>query len=234
MWDSRISANGWSFESAVQLVERENESSLSSTAPRLDLASLIEAKVSEGNTQASGRGLVPPEKAERDTLKIRAGENEAEANSLSDDRDREEEAKAANYFEQTQVSPTDDVAVFAQLTLSRPILRGIASIGYVQPTPIQSAVIPVALAGRDVCASAVTGSGKTAAFLLPVLERLLYRGGSCTKALILTPTRELAAQCYAMVQTLAQHTKLQSTLVVGGSKNVKAQVSEQQFPHFDR
>jgi len=105
-------------------------------------------------------------------------------------------------------------------------LKGIAAMGFVQPTPIQAAVIPLALAGKDVCASAVTGSGKTAAFLLPLLERLLYHATSSSQAVILTPTRELAAQCLGMMTTLAQFTKLQATLIVGGAKNVNAQAAE--------
>jgi ATP-dependent RNA helicase DDX27 len=65
--------------------------------------------------------------------------------------------------------------MFSQLNLSRSLLRAVEACGYVTPTPVQAQVIPFALAGRDVCASAVTGSGKTAAFVLPFLERLLYR-----------------------------------------------------------
>ena len=68
------------------------------------------------------------------------------------------------------------------------------------PTPVQAAVIPLALAGRDVCASAVTGSGKTAAFVLPFLERLLFRRKdvAAIRVLIITPTRELATQIYTV------------------------------------
>lgn len=64
---------------------------------------------------------------------------------------------------------------FADLHLSRPLLKACQALGYTHPTPIQAACIPLALAGRDICGSAVTGSGKTAAFTLPVLERLLHR-----------------------------------------------------------
>ena len=104
-------------------------------------------------------------------------------------------------------------------------------MGFVQPTPVQSSVIPVALAGRDVCASAVTGSGKTAAFLLPLMERLLHRASSTgrnasTKAVILAPTRELAAQCMAFGSTIAQFTKLRLCLITGGSKNTASQQAE--------
>jgi ATP-dependent RNA helicase DDX27 len=164
---------------------------------------------------------------ETDTLKTRTGQEDQESDS--DDmngEDREEAAKAAAFFDSHHpIAANDDAMVFAQLTLSRPLLRGVAAMGFVRPTPIQSSVIPVALAGRDVCASAVTGSGKTAAFVLPILERLAQRAlGSGIKCLILTPTRELAAQCLGMITTLAQYTSIRATLVVGGAKNVKAQV----------
>ena len=114
-------------------------------------------------------------------------------------------------------------------------------MGFVTPTPIQASVLPVAMAGRDVCASAVTGSGKTAAFLLPVMERILQRGGgrttmgglnakrkasalAATRALVLTPTRELAAQCVSMMTAMAKFTDLRAALIVGGAKNVMSQV----------
>ncbi|EED95637.1 predicted protein, partial [Thalassiosira pseudonana CCMP1335] len=132
---------------------------------------------------------------------------------------------------------------FSQLGLSRPLLRGVASMGFVTPTPIQASVLPVAMAGRDVCASAVTGSGKTAAFLLPVMERILQRGGgrttmgglnakrkasalAATRALVLTPTRELAAQCVSMMTAMAKFTDLRAALIVGGAKNVMSQAAE--------
>jgi ATP-dependent RNA helicase DDX27 len=143
------------------------------------------------------------------------------------DSDKEEIAKAAAFFDDKPTSQQgEEIAVFAQLTLSRPLLRGVAAMGFVKPTPIQAQVIPLALAGRDICASAVTGSGKTAAFLLPILERLLHRYSGRTKAIILTPTRELAAQCLGMMATLAQFTDLRACLIVGGAKNVQAQAAE--------
>jgi len=161
---------------------------------------------------------------------------------------RIEAAKADKYFESTmgkadKGSDGEDVEVFVQLNLSRPLLRGVASMGFVKPTPIQARVIPVALCGRDVCASAVTGSGKTAAFLLPIMERILQRGGgrvqmqtssnrskaqgmAAIKGLIMTPTRELAAQCLGMMTAMAKFTSLRATLIVGGAKNVAAQATE--------
>ncbi|KAH0455977.1 hypothetical protein IEQ34_016009 [Dendrobium chrysotoxum] len=85
---------------------------------------------------------------------------------------------------------------FLELNLSRPLLKACEALGYHKPTPIQAACIPLALTGRDICGSALTGSGKTAAFALPVLERLLFRPKHihAIRVLILTPARELAVQ----------------------------------------
>eukprot|EP00252_Welwitschia_mirabilis_P008114 TRINITY_DN19832_c0_g1_i1.p1 TRINITY_DN19832_c0_g1~~TRINITY_DN19832_c0_g1_i1.p1 ORF type:complete len:769 (-),score=195.09 TRINITY_DN19832_c0_g1_i1:1104-3410(-) len=107
---------------------------------------------------------------------------------------------------------------FAELNLSRPLLRACEALGYQKPTPIQAACIPLALTGRDICGSAITGSGKTAAFGLPVLERLLFRPKRfpATRVLILTPTRELAVQIHSMLKKLAQFTDIRCCLVVGG------------------
>jgi ATP-dependent RNA helicase DDX27 len=85
---------------------------------------------------------------------------------------------------------------FPSLHLSRPLLRAVTAAGYDKPTQIQRMVIPVAMEGRDVCAAARTGSGKTAAFVLPILERLMHRSrrSVASRVLILLPTRELATQ----------------------------------------
>lgn len=109
-----------------------------------------------------------------------------------------------SYFDSvlnTKLAPGGEARMFTELSLSRPLLRGIEAAGYTTPTPVQSGVIPLALAGRDVCASAATGSGKTAAFLLPCLERLQYRqrGAAAIRVLVVTPTRELAMQIYSVL-----------------------------------
>ncbi|GFP95250.1 dead-box ATP-dependent RNA helicase 28 [Phtheirospermum japonicum] len=108
---------------------------------------------------------------------------------------------------------------FLDFNLSRPLLRACEALGYSKPTPIQAACIPLALSGRDICGSAITGSGKTAAFALPILERLFYRlkNRPAIRVLILTPTRELAVQIHSMIGKLAQFmTNLRCCLVVGG------------------
>jgi ATP-dependent RNA helicase DDX27 len=107
---------------------------------------------------------------------------------------------------------------FQDMSLSRPILKGLSSIGFNEPTPIQQKTIPVALLGKDVVGGAVTGSGKTAAFMIPILERLLYRPKkiSTTRVAILMPTRELAVQCYNVAKKLASYTDITFAQIVGG------------------
>jgi ATP-dependent RNA helicase DDX27 len=105
-----------------------------------------------------------------------------------------------------------------ELALSRPLLRAVKDLGFTNPTPIQAEAIPLALQGRDICGAAVTGSGKTAAFILPVLERLVYRPRrvAATRVLVITPTRELAVQIHAMTSGLGRHTDVRVAMAVGG------------------
>lgn len=105
---------------------------------------------------------------------------------------------------------------FASFELHPDLLRGVADLGWSIPTSIQADAIPQALAGRDVLACAATGSGKTAAFLLPVMHRLLDRPRGTTRVLVLTPTRELAAQIAESLEALARHTPLTGAAVFGG------------------
>ena len=105
---------------------------------------------------------------------------------------------------------------FTSLHLHPDLLRGIRELGFARPTPIQSEAIPPALAGRDLLACAMTGSGKTAAFLLPILHKLIDRPRRTTRALVLTPTRELAAQILEDMNALAVHTPLTGAAVYGG------------------
>ena len=104
---------------------------------------------------------------------------------------------------------------FAQLGLSQPVLEGIKAMGYVEPTPIQLRAIPIIMAGHDIIGSAQTGTGKTAAFALPILTKLAH-GQNRTRALILEPTRELAAQVETAIRDFARFTKLRVAVVFGG------------------
>jgi ATP-dependent RNA helicase RhlE len=105
---------------------------------------------------------------------------------------------------------------FQDFKLSPSLLRGIADLGFTHPTPIQVQAIPPGMEGRDLIAAAMTGSGKTAAFLLPILHRLLERPRGTTRALVLSPTRELAAQILTEFEGLARHTALRGAAVFGG------------------
>ena len=105
---------------------------------------------------------------------------------------------------------------FKSVDLHPKLLRGIADMGFTKPTPIQRDAIPPALEGRDLLACAMTGSGKTAAFLLPILQRLMGQKRGTTRALVLTPTRELAAQIVEHFEALARHTPLRAAAVYGG------------------
>jgi len=112
---------------------------------------------------------------------------------------------------------------FAELGLSPEVLKAVEELGYASPTPIQAAAIPVVLSGRDILAAAQTGTGKTAAFTLPLLSRLRVHANNSAspamhpvRALILTPTRELADQVSASVSQYNKYLPLRSTVVFGG------------------
>ncbi|TAN52903.1 MAG: DEAD/DEAH box helicase [Methylococcaceae bacterium] len=110
---------------------------------------------------------------------------------------------------------------FTQLGLSAELLRAVSEEGYSKPTPIQQQAIPVVLEGRDILAGAQTGTGKTASFTLPTLQRLMetpINSGRqrVVRALVLTPTRELAAQVHDSVRTYGRHLPLRSAVIFGG------------------
>ncbi len=110
----------------------------------------------------------------------------------------------------------DNPLAFTTLELHASLLRGVEDLGYTRPTPIQTQAIPPALEGRDLLACAATGSGKTAAFLLPILHKLMDLPRGTTRALVLAPTRELALQIVADAGDLAKHTVLKAAAVHGG------------------
>jgi len=105
---------------------------------------------------------------------------------------------------------------FSHFGLHSGLLRGVRELGFTRPTPVQQETIPAAMHGRDVLACAMTGSGKTAAFVLPILHRLAAKSRGTTRALVLTPTRELAAQIEEHVNALALHTPSSGAAVFGG------------------
>ena len=108
------------------------------------------------------------------------------------------------------------VPTFAALSLDAALMQAVKELGFARPTPVQSDSIPPARDGRDVLACAQTGSGKTAAFLLPILHRMLAGKRGTTRALIVVPTRELALQVLETAQSLSVHTPLTSAAIYGG------------------
>ncbi|XP_065881941.1 DEAD-box ATP-dependent RNA helicase 28 [Euphorbia lathyris] len=149
--------------------------------------------------------------------------SDSELDQQEDYRPEEDDDEAGNVNESKPFfAPSEGTSFhansFMELNLSRPLLRACEALGYAKPTPIQAACIPLALTGRDICGSAITGSGKTAAFALPCLERLLFRPKRvpAIRVLILTPTRELAVQVHSMLEKLAQFTDIRCCLIVGG------------------
>lgn len=145
------------------------------------------------------------------------------ASSPEEIDDLEEQARREAFFapeEKKSKAKTKDKTAgsFQSMSLSRPILRGLAAVGFSEPTPIQTKTIPIALEGKDVVGGAVTGSGKTAAFIIPILERLLYRPKKVptSRVAILMPTRELAVQCFNVAKKLASFTDVTFCQLVGG------------------
>ena len=172
-----------------------------------------DAEVSEAETEKEGIADPMPHP---DDL-------EDEASSADERNDPTERAKREAFFapEEKSVKPKSKNLAsgsFQSMSLSRPILRGLAAVGFSEPTPIQTKTVPVALLGKDVVGGAVTGSGKTAAFIIPILERLLYRPKKVptSRVAILMPTRELAVQCFNVAKKLASFTDITFCQLVGG------------------
>lgn len=157
-----------------------------------------------------------------------------EAGSDSDSEPKEEEDTAeemAKFYapaEESEQAKAQVHKTFNSLDLSRPILKGLTSLGYVKPSPIQSATIPIALLGKDIIAGAVTGSGKTAAYMIPVIERLLFKPSkiAAIRVVVLTPTRELAIQVADVGKKIGKFVNnLNFGLAVGGL-NLRQQEQE--------
>src|SRR5467141_3046307 len=104
---------------------------------------------------------------------------------------------------------------FRSLGLTNPVLEGVKAMGYLEPTPIQLRAIPLIMSGQDVIGSAQTGTGKTAAFALPILSQLGQHSKS-SRVLVLEPTRELAAQVETAIRDLARFTSVRVAVIYGG------------------
>lgn len=159
--------------------------------------------------------LAAPKPAARDEDDARPGppgRRRGRERDRQGDDDVTSDGLYAGAIPQHDVETTD--LLFSALGLSEPILATVSALGFVHPTPIQSAVIPLALEGRDVIGLAETGSGKTAAFALPLAERLTHGRG--IRGLILCPTREIALQTKAFLDIFGRDHELNTVVVIGG------------------
>uniref|UniRef100_A0A9J7XPJ2 RNA helicase n=1 Tax=Cyprinus carpio carpio TaxID=630221 RepID=A0A9J7XPJ2_CYPCA len=205
-----------------------------------DVMAQLKKRVSETPFTAQGCGSQSkkteasasnPENDNEDDEDDKEGDEESGGDDDDDDDDGEEvdedefssadeevlkKAGPEAFFE--DASQYDENLTFQDMNLSRPLLKAISTMGFKQPTPIQKACVPVGLLGKDICACAATGTGKTAAFMLPVLERLIYkpRETQVTRVLVLVPTRELGIQVHSVARQLAQFTSISTCLAVGG------------------
>merc|ERR1719347_390843 len=185
-----------------------------------------EEQESDGSDEDSSEEELSEDEMVEDAVKTKEGDakrkqrkrkkNPEAVDSGVDIQIEKDESEEDEYFDSAPVYNETDS--FYTMNLSRPLLKAIEDLKYVHPTPIQAATIPVALLGRDICGCAATGTGKTAAYMLPVLERLLYRPVSeaVTRVLVLVPTRELGVQVYQVTRQLAQFTTVEVALSVGG------------------
>lgn len=150
---------------------------------------------------------------EEDVTKKESEDSEAE--NLENEGDSA--AAIAEFFEAADDNQTH--ISFQSLDLSRPVLKGLANLGYSKPSPIQASSIPISLLGKDIVAGAVTGSGKTAAYMIPIIERLLYKPSkiASTRVVVLAPTRELAIQVCDVGKKIARFIpNISFGLAVGG------------------
>lgn len=198
-------------------------------------ASTLDEKIASVRQAKKVRGL-KAEVIEEDDLKLEANfdddeeEEEVPDQAAPDKHDtlksKQKKGKKKGKESFFETAPPHAVAVhnFHEMNLSRPLLKAITARGFSAPTRIQASCIPVALMGRDICACAATGTGKTAAFMLPILERLLYKPKEkpVTRVLVLVPTRELAIQVFEVARALADRTPISIALSAGGL-DVKAQ-----------
>ncbi|XP_037084675.1 probable ATP-dependent RNA helicase DDX27 [Pollicipes pollicipes] len=139
-----------------------------------------------------------------------------------------EAAEAARFFSEVTGDTLGAVSTFHEMNLSRPLLKAVTALEYVHPTPIQAATIPVALLGRDICGCAATGTGKTAAFMLPILERLVFKPKQIpvTRVLVLVPTRELGVQVYQVTRQLSQFVPTMQVALAAGGMDIKVQEAQ--------
>lgn len=222
-------------ESGVEVVDKDSEEDADEFGGGIDRAG-ADANAGEDEAEAEEEDEGEDEDVE--------GEDEyegAESGSepVSDQETEAQKARKAAFFasendaeaKKSNASLEEEAAFssFQSFFLTRQLMRGLAELSFSTPTPIQCRSIPIALAGKDIVAGAVTGSGKTAAFMIPILERLAHRprgaNDAKTRVLVLTPTRELAVQCWNVGKALGKFMDVRFCLCVGGL-SLKSQEAE--------
>lgn len=238
--------NKTSVDEKIQRKRRERKEESSSEEEEYEEE---DAPAWQGNTTTRGEGG----KGEDEDEELTTSDDDDDGEDDDDDDDDEDATRRAkkNTKKKTSKSSksekkyteravakdgtTFSAQCFSDLHLSRPLCRACEKLGYATPTPIQAAIIPIALTGRDVCGRAQTGSGKTAAFALPLLERMLHRPKNAVSAIhvvIMVPTRELAVQCAQMIQRLGEYTNVQVATIVGGLSMERQAAALRQRPEI--
>ncbi len=188
------------------------------TSPATD-PSFVSSPEPPSGPAVSPIGLpMPPEVAEPLPAELddsEPAEDEVEIGHADPDADLDLDAEPPEH----ELPPETDPAVtFADMKLMRPLFEAVSHAGYIHPTPVQEAVIPVALRGKDVIGQAQTGTGKTAAFLLPFMNRWRPHRLKGPIGLVMTPTRELALQVATEAETLAPSSRFRTVAVYGGAR----------------
>ncbi|EGW31377.1 ATP-dependent RNA helicase DBP10 [Spathaspora passalidarum NRRL Y-27907] len=159
----------------------------------------------------------PPKKKTKPTKKQESFPSLELSDNEQDREDADDDSQLNSYFiANNPATKKAKAGSFASFGLSKFLLTNIAKKGFRQPTPIQRKTIPLVMENRDVVGMARTGSGKTAAFVLPLIEKLKVRSASGVRAIILSPSRELALQTYKQVKEFGHGTNLQTTVLIGG------------------
>lgn len=257
----RGTSSSWDFskykDEAEEELKRENKTSVDEKIQRKRRERKEESESEEeeeeedapawqGNTTTRGEGG----KGEDEDEELTTSDDDGEDDDDDDDEDATRRAKKNTKKKTSKSSKSEkkyteravakdgttfSAQCFSDLHLSRPLCRACEKLGYATPTPIQAAIIPIALTGRDVCGRAQTGSGKTAAFALPLLERMLHRPKNAVSAIhvvIMVPTRELAVQCAQMIQRLGEYTNVQVATIVGGLSMERQAAALRQRPEI--
>ena len=237
--------NKTSVDEKIQRKRRERKEESSSEEEEYEEE---DAPAWQGNTTTRGEGGKGEDEDEE--LTTSDDDDDGEDDDDDDDEDATRRAKKNTKKKTSKSSKSEkkyteravakdgttfSAQCFSDLHLSRSLCRACEKLGYATPTPIQAAIIPIALTGRDVCGRAQTGSGKTAAFALPLLERMLHRPKNAVSAIhvvIMVPTRELAVQCAQMIQRLGEYTNVQVATIVGGLSMERQAAALRQRPEI--